>query len=96
VETALWSGDVARLIGGKIVLLIRKRFLNKLLKLPNVLLMNHQHGSLAHLLYVISTVDGNKYFAQRCVAIMGKVLISIIKKIICFSFICNNYGQFRN
>jgi hypothetical protein len=71
VETALWSGDVVRLIGGKIVHLIRKRFSNKLLKLPNVLLMKRQRGSLAQLLCVTSTVDGNKYFPQRCVALCG-------------------------
>ena len=59
------------LIGGKIEHLIQRRFSNKLLKLPNVRLMKHRHGNVAQMSRVTSTVDGNKYFPQRCLVLCG-------------------------
>lgn len=64
----MWGGE---LIGGKILHLIQKRFSDKLLKLPNVRIMKQQQGDLAQMLRVTSTVNGYRYFPQRCVVLCG-------------------------
>jgi len=60
-------GCGGRLTGGKILHLIQKRFPDKLLKLPKVRLMKQQHGNLAQMPRVASTVNRYKYVPQRCV-----------------------------
>jgi len=64
----MWGGE---LIGGKILHLIQKRFSDKLLKVPNVRLMKQQQWNFAQTPRVTSTVDGYKYFPQRCMVLCG-------------------------
>lgn len=66
----MWGGG---LIGGKVLhlILIQKRFSDKLLKLPYVRLMKQQRGNLAQMSRVTSTLEGYKYFPQRCVVLYG-------------------------